>query len=143
MMDEENGAALDELFPIRETFHDFAGSKREFVITLGPHPNGFFLKAREQVSSESDAGYEFAAYSPVDPFFALGVLRDKIRKGLATRYLSHTDGMRGLGHDRLEGRVGFDGVVVDGEFISFDEFCSMLQAYEGFHISLEIADPYS
>ncbi len=80
--------------------------------------NGYFLRAREVTSSELDEGYQFAAYSPVDPFIALGMLRGKIREGLATRYLSREHGTLSLGHNKLKGRVGYEGIVVDGEFIS-------------------------
>jgi hypothetical protein len=43
----------------------------------------------------------------------------------------------------MKGRVSYGGVVVDGEFISFEEFCSILDTYEGFQFSLTIADPYN
>ncbi|HEX6384308.1 MAG TPA: hypothetical protein VF177_06535, partial [Anaerolineae bacterium] len=62
--------------------------------------------------------------------------------GLATRYLIEQFGRRFPGHDRLKGRIGFGGVVVDGEFVSFAELCSILDTYEGFQFSLTIVDPY-
>lgn len=70
------------------------------------------------------------------------MLRDKIRRGLATRYLSVEQGQRRLSHDSFKGRIGYGGVVVDGEFISFDELSYMLQTYEGFQISLTIVHIY-
>jgi hypothetical protein len=49
-------------------------------------------------------------YSPANPFSALGILRRKIRKGLAAQYLGTQLGQRGLSHDRMKGRVGYGGV---------------------------------
>ncbi len=142
-MKQQGDISAEPFFPTRETFQDFAGRQREFVIDLVPPMlNGYFLRAREVTNSELDEGYQFATYSPVAPFIALGMLRGKIREGLATRYLSREHGTLSLGHNKLKGRVGYEGIVVDGEFISFEMFCAILDAYEGFNISLEISDPY-
>jgi hypothetical protein len=142
MMSEQGEQWLDDHFPMEDSFADFSGKQREFVLTLQPHPRGYFLRATEKRQSHEDDGYHFAAYSPTDPFFALGLLRDKIRRGLATRYLTSEQGSRHFSHDRVKGRIGSGGVVVDGEFISFDEFGTMLQTYEGSQFSLTIVDPY-
>lgn len=142
MMSELGKPWLDDHFPMVESYADFSGRQREFVIELQPHPRGYFLRATETRQSQEDGGYHFAAYSPSDPFFALGVLRDKIRKGLATCYLTTQQGSRQLSHNRLNGRIGDGVVVVDGEFISFDELGYMLQSYEGFQFSLTIVDIY-
>lgn len=142
MMNEQGEQWLDEHFPIVESYADFSGKQREFVIEWQPHPRGYFLRATEKRQSQEDDGYQFSAYSPTDPFYALGVLRDKIRRGLATRYLTSEQGSRQLSHDRLKGRIGYGGIVVDGEFISFDELGYLLQTYEGFQFSLVIVDLY-
>lgn len=132
----------DEYFPSVEAFFDFRGRKREFEIDLLVQKTGYFLRATEKGCRGQARSYAFAAYSPASPFVALGLLREKIRRGLATRFLVKEGHHRQLSHDRMQGRVGDGGVVVDGAFISFDEFCAMLQVYEGFHFSLQIADPY-
>jgi hypothetical protein len=141
-MYQTNEPSPDEYFPTVESFPDFNGEKREFVIDLHVQARGYFLRAREKRSSEHEGGYKFAAYSPSDPFFALGVLRGKIRKGLATRYLVEEEERLSLTHDRLKGHITFRGVVVDGEFISLPELSTILETYEGFQFSLEIADPF-
>lgn len=141
-MDQADAASPEAYFPAVESFPDFNGNRREFVIDLHVQASGYFLRAREKRPYEDEGGYEFAAYSPSDPFFALGVLRDKIRKRLATRYLFAEKGDLSLSHDRLKGHIDSGGVVVDGEFFSFDDFCSILQTYEGFQFSLVIADPF-
>jgi hypothetical protein len=76
----------EEDFPTTETFPDFAGKKHTFVIELLVQPSGYFVRAHEEPRSELDEGYTVAAYSPTDPFFALGLLRSKIRRGLSNRY---------------------------------------------------------
>ncbi|MCB0014723.1 MAG: hypothetical protein KDE34_22565 [Anaerolineales bacterium] len=73
-MDEQQEQSLDDFFPIQETFSDFAGRQRQFRIELGAHPTGCFLRATEIRSPSASGGYSFAAYSPNDPFFALGQL---------------------------------------------------------------------
>lgn len=141
-MMSEDEQSIDDFFPKTETYPDFAGRKHTFVIALLELPSGYFLRAQEEPDSDLDDGYMFAAYSPTDPFFALGLLRDRIRRGLATRYLLSEGGRRRLSHDRAKGRIGSGGVVIDGKFVSFDEFSVMLQSYEGFSFSLAIQDIY-
>lgn len=142
MTHEQHAQSPEEFFPAVESFTDFAGKRRSFVITLLDLPMGYFVRAHERGREHGKGGYRFASYSPVDPFAALGLLRHKIRRGLATRYLVSEQGRRSLSHDRLKGTIDDGGVVVDGAFITFDELCYMLQTYEGFQISLTIADLY-
>lgn len=142
IMHEEDEQSAEEFFPTVESFPDFTGKQREFVVELQAHPNGYFLRATEKRRSSHEEGYSFAAYSPTDPFFALGHLRDKIRQGLATRYLTMSEHERTLSHDRLKGNISYGGVVVDGEFIPFDELWILLETYEGFQFTLTIVDPF-
>ncbi len=130
--------SLEKDFPKEETFTDCRGTEREFVIDASRVGSRYFVKARER--NDRPNGYEFAA-SSTDPYAALGQLRSKIRKGLSSRYLIFELGKRSLSHDEVKGHVGFGGVVVDGEFMSFKEFIEMLQTYEGWQFSLKIADP--
>jgi hypothetical protein len=141
-MHEQDELSSEEFFPAVESFSDFSGKQREFVIELMVQATGYFLRAREKRRAGDEGGYEFAAYSPASPFFALSTLRDKIRKGMATRYLDPEHGQGGLSHDRLKGRISHSGVVVDGRFISFEEFSSLLAGYEGSQFSLTVTDPY-
>lgn len=139
--DQDDWAAEND-FPMEESYPDFSGKQREFVIELHAQPRRYFLRATEKGESLQDDGHQFAAYSPSDPYFALGILRDKIRRGLATRYLVSDDGRPAFSHDNVQGRIGDGGVVIDGKFISFEQFATLLQTYEGFQFSLKIADPY-
>ena len=142
IMHEQDEESPEEFFPTVESFLDYTGKKREFVIELMVQTTGYFLRAREKRQHGDEGGYEFAAYSPANPFYALGILRGKIRRGLATRYLVVEQGERTPSHDRLKGHIGYGGVVVDGEFISFAELCAILDTYEGSPFSLTIVDPY-
>ena len=139
---EPENLSPEEYFPSKESFQDFTGKQREFLIDLHTQERGYFLRANEMHPSDKDGGYSFAAYSPTDPFFALGLLRNKIQKGLATRYLFVDQDERIPGHDRLKGHIGAGGVIVDGEFVPYDELCSILEIYVGFQFSLKIVDPF-
>ena len=125
-------------FPRRETFVDCRGESREFQIALVPAPGGYFLRATEL--HRGPEGYRFAAQHPTAAHLALGRLRDKIRRGIAIRYLVTENGREHPGHDRLAGTIGFGGVIVDGRFLSVEALWEMIQTYEGMHFSLRLAD---
>ena len=127
-------------FPLLETFTDCYGRSRQFTIALRTTPGGYFLTGKE--ADKPQGGYEFGAYAEADPYIALGRLRDKIRKGLSTRYLIVENGRRLPSHNVLKGHVGYGGFVVDGEFVPFEEFVTMLQTFEGHQFSLQLADPF-
>lgn len=129
-----------EDFPRVEIATDCCGNVRRFSVELLTTDGGFFLRAREL--GVETAGYEFAAHSEASPYLALGRLRARIREALATRYLTLEDGHRRFGHDRAVGRIGYSGMVIDGQEVPFEEFATMLQSYEGWQFSLKIADPY-
>lgn len=127
-------------FPASETFVDCCGKRREFALELLETGSGYFVRATEQVSGND--GYAFAAHSETDPYLALGRLRGKIQKGLATRYLTEGDDQLRLGHDVAVGHVSYGGVVLDGRYLSFDEFATILSGYEGWQFKFEIVDAY-
>lgn len=128
-----------KFFPATECYQDAAGKKREFLLTLSEPDKcpGYIVSA---VENGVVNGYEFDAFSEINPFEALGKVRKKIRKGLATKYLVHEHGRRLLSFDELSGRIGDGGIVVDGTFASFAEFAEILQIYEGSSFSLSIND---
>ena len=126
-------------FPSSEEFTDFAGRTRKFRLEQYPVPLGYGVCASEDV--EGDDGYVFQAFSTVDPFQALGDLRKRIRTLLSVRHLVEEDGRLSLTHDRMRGRIDYGGVVVDGIFLTFDQFVGLLHTYEGFQFDLKIVDP--
>ena len=93
-------------FPIEEEVEDHAGRTRRFLITSHEGPLGFTVRAQEQ--GAQGTGYEFAAYSETSPHNALGRLRQKMYRGLATRHITRSlHGYRML-HDKLNGRIASD-----------------------------------
>jgi hypothetical protein len=70
-------------FPIREEGEDHTGRRRSFVIRCHEGGLGFTVRAEEE--GRPDAGYQFSAYCETSPFSALGRLRQKMYRGVATR----------------------------------------------------------
>ncbi|MCE5227010.1 MAG: hypothetical protein LLG05_14290 [Porphyromonadaceae bacterium] len=121
-------------FPQKEDFLDFEGKKREFVYLIHKNDLGFMVRAKET----KDIGYEFHAFSEINPLNALGELRQKIKKRLSTRYLQKEEGRYNLYHDEAKGQIGYGGVIIDGVFIPFEQLNEMIQTYEGFYIEFKI-----
>jgi hypothetical protein len=145
-MSKENGIRLvsgggQGGFPIRETFEDFAGRKRNFVIDCHEGPLGYTVRAIEE--KPKGEGYEFAAYSETTPDAALGRLREKARRSMAVRHLSSD---RNLLHDTLTGRITSDRkrglfLVVDGIAVDMEDLTRLLETHEGYEFELRIKDP--
>lgn len=131
-------------FPIREEVEDFAGRKRMFVITANEGPHGFTLRAAEE--GRNYEGYGFAGFSETSPFAALGPLRAKMYRALATRHVTGKPGGYQMLHDKLSGRITTDddgevALIVDGVPVSLENLASILKTHEGWGINLEIRDP--
>ena len=133
-MAESNGKPDD--FPDTESFRDCCGNLRTFDLDLNVTEGGYFLRATEQ--SRGDGGYRVAAHSETSPYLALGALRAKIRKYLSVRYLTEEYGRKALSHGTALGFISYGGLIIDGDFIPFEEFVDILQTYEGWELSLNI-----
>lgn len=138
----QRGAMGDE-FPLRDEVVDFAGKPRTFVISCHSTPLGFTIRAVEE-AADGD-GYEFAAYSETTPYSALGRVRDKIRRGLATRHLAGSPGHYQMTHDTIRGRITTDSehqlvLVVDGQPLDMDDVAAILNSHEGWNFELRIRD---
>jgi hypothetical protein len=86
-------------------------------------------------------GFLFRSYSETSPYSALGHLRDKIRRSLATRHLSGSRGGRDMLHDTLRGRITSGGdrgvvLVVDGKPLDMDDLARILESWEGWEFEL-------
>jgi hypothetical protein len=132
-----------EDFPIREEVEDHAGRRRAFVINCHEGGLGFTVRAEEEGSP--DAGYQFAAYSETSPYSALGRLRQKMRRGVATRHLTGSSGANEMLHDKLSGRITSDSngdlvLVVDGKGVGIENLVAMLLTHEGWEFELQIVD---
>ena len=66
----------------------------------------------------TDDGYAFVAHSETDPYLALGWLRGKIHKGLATRYLAAAEPQPRLGHDVAVDHISDGGVSSTGSMLT-------------------------
>ena len=139
MSNKSNDKKFDE-FPFEEIFIDHSGKPRHFNISiLETTIEGYFIEAKEITKG---GGYQFETYSSVSPFTALGRMRDKIRRELATRYTyKHENGQIALTHDKIYGRISYNGIIIDGSLIEFDHFIELLSTYEGSNISITLIDP--
>lgn len=141
MRNGEDGWASD--FPIREQVEDCAGRMRLFTIDCHEGGLGFTVRATED--DHRGAGYEFAAYSETSPYSALYRVRQKLRRGLATRHVTGSPGDYRMLHDRLSGRITSDGnggvlLVVDGLGLGLEDLASILESHEGWGFELRIVD---
>jgi hypothetical protein len=132
-----------EGFPLHDEVEDFAGRMRRFVIDCYEGPLGFTVRAQEVRSGGE--GYEFGAYSETSPWSALGRVRRKMHRALATRHLSGSPGAYRMLHDRLRGRItwsseGGTKLVVDGSELGMDDLASLLASHEGWTFELRLAD---
>lgn len=128
-------------FPIDEAVEDYSGKTRMFTITCFDAGLGFTVRAREK--RRAPGGYGFWSYSETSPYAALGRVREKMRRNLASRYITRSGGRYQMLHDRLRGRIASDGrggvqIVVDGIPLSIDDLQSMLATHEGFELEISI-----
>lgn len=130
-------------FPIQETVEDCSGRDRSFLIHCHEGPLGYTVRASEK--GGDGLGYEFTACSETSPYSALGRVREKMSRELATRHLSAKhDGPRML-HDTLKGRIASGGnggvvLVVDGVGLRIDDLEALLTSREGWEFELRITD---
>jgi hypothetical protein len=130
-------------FPLREEVEDCAGRRRSFVVTCHEGGLGFTVRATEEEGQGS--AYEFAAYSETSPYSALGRVREKLHRGLATRHITGSPGGYRMLHDKLSGRITSDLaggplLVVDGVPLAVDDLASILKSSEGCSFELRITD---
>jgi hypothetical protein len=130
-------------FPILEIVEDFAGKQRKFIINCHEGGLGYTVRASEE--GKDGLGYQFAAYSETSPYSALGRVREKLSRGLATRHITTSHGDVRMLHDRLKGRITSAGegrvaVVVDGIPLGIEEIETFLRSREGWELELRIVD---
>jgi hypothetical protein len=131
---------MKDNFPVDEIFTDYAGKKRKFVFSYRHLEElGMYSVYAEELINTDGEGYKFSSSKSNIPH-ALGDLRQKIRRRLSTRYLSGIFDQPSFSFDEVIGQIGNGGVVIDGKFLSFEQFCEVLQTYEGFLFELKIKD---
>ena len=129
-------------FPIQETAEDFAGRKRQFEISMHELGLGFMVQA-DEVGADG-LGYEFSAFDQASPYLALGKLRAKMQRTLATRHLTKAEFGFFPSHDTLRGRITSDDgeavFVIDGTPLSLAQFGQLVATHEGFDFTLRFLD---
>jgi hypothetical protein len=130
---------------IVETYCAADGRPVQFLITTRKFPSGFLLEAEETPDSRGTRfGYRFSAFSTINPWRALGPLRDKIRRNLAIKYLDTSEPFALPTHDELVGRIDYSSedeevvLEIDGRKVTKDEFWRIVSTYEGFEIELKL-----
>ena len=109
------------------------------------HEGGLGFTVRAEEEGCGGTGYDFAAYSETSPYSALGRVRQKMHRGLATRHVTGSPGAYRMLHDRLRGRITSDGaggvlLVVDGVSLGVEDLAQMLGSHEGWEFELRIVD---
>jgi hypothetical protein len=130
-------------FPLREEVEDCSGKTRWFLITCHETGLGFTLRAEEEGAENN--GYEFGACSETSPYSALGRLRQKMSRGLATRHITGSPGSYRMLHDKISGRITSDSergvaLVVDGIPLEMDDLAAILASHEGWGFEMQIVD---
>lgn len=135
---DDPSAGLPE-FSSRELFTDCTGAHRAFDIEIHLiRHHGYSGFARE-VTTRGDGGYMFRTFTVASLPLALARLRQRVRAGIALRYLIPGDGAGAqMPFERLRGRIEAGGVVVDGKLIEWDEFNRLLESHEGWEFDLRI-----
>lgn len=129
-------------FPIRETYFDAASQRVEFEIDVQPTMIPGFTLSAVEINPDRE-GYAFEVYTESNVPLALDRIRDVIRRGISTKYLSGSYAQTGLhstSHDVIRGRISHDGVVIDGELFSFGDFGELLQTGGYFYFEMRLAE---
>ena len=133
----------DKDFPIRQAFTDSSGQARQFVISFFPVNLGFAVQAEEE--GKDGQGYFFREFDPTSPYLALGRLRGRISQALSTRHIEEQEpGNFQATHQTVRGRISYGsdevGFVIDGQFLTLQQFGKMVETFEGFEFRLDIFD---
>lgn len=133
----------DKDFPIRQAFTDCAGQPRHFVISYFHASLGFGVQAEEE--GKDGQGFFFREFDATSPYLALGRIRGRIEKTLATRHIEQREpGNFQATHRTVRGRISYsDGevaFVIDGQLLTLQQFGKMVETFEGFEFRLDIRD---
>lgn len=132
------------------TIEDDEGTSRTFQVEMRIYPIGIYLEAREN----KDLGYLFAIHGELheNQRDLLKKLVEKVKNGIQEKQIEtgtfqNGQVFRSIIHDNIVGRLEFDEtsdgqplVIIDGNPYTWEEVGSMLMAYEGFQIKLEMHD---
>lgn len=130
-------------FPIRQAFTDCSGQTRHFVISYFRATPGFGVQAEEE--GQDGQGFFFREFDATSPYLALGRLRGRIEKALATRHIEQREpGNFQATHGIVRGRISYSNgevaFVIDGQLLTLPQFGKMVETFEGFEFRLDIRD---
>ena len=113
------------------------------MISYFPASLGFGVQAEEE--GKEGQGFFFREFDATSPYLALGRLRGRIEKALATRHIEQQDsGSFRATHRTLRGRISYsDGqvaFVMDGQLLTLPQFAEMVETFEGFEFRLDIGE---
>ena len=135
-----------DVFPIREDFEDFSGKRRWFEICMVRLQLGYSVSATEEGTRDGQ-GYFFREFDPISEYLALGRLRGRIQRALATRHLQErSPGEFQSLHNTLRGRISYASgtrevaFVIDGKFVTLTQFSKIAESYEGWEFRMEFLD---
>ena len=135
----------DRDVPIRQAFTDCSGQTRHFVITYYPLRLGFGVHAEEE--GKDGQGYFFREFDAASPYLALGRVRGRIERALATRHIErrHQPDVEGdyqMTHQTVRGRVSYAenevAFVIDGQRLTLQQLGKMIETFEGYEFRLDI-----
>ncbi len=120
-----------------------SGRERPFLIDCREGPLGRTVRALEV--GANGLGYEFAAFSETSPYSALGRVRAKMSRELATRHLPWGKDRPRMLQDILRGRIasadeGDVVLVVYGVALRLNDLEAVLRSHEGWEFELRIVD---
>jgi hypothetical protein len=135
-----------DVFPLRDDFCDCCGRRRRFVISMEDVQLGYSLRATEE-PAEGEDGYYFREFDANSPFLALGRLRGRIQRALATRHLEERAPGDFLAlHDTLRGRISYSSdndelaFVIDGKSLTLAQFAKIVEVFEGCQFRLDFLE---
>ncbi|WP_227938669.1 DUF7713 domain-containing protein [Alkalihalobacillus deserti] len=129
---------------------DYAGVRREFIITQRLNPVGILIEAEEK----KEYGYKFAVHGELDcdQVELFQRLQEKVKQGITTSYVTTRKFPSGqqvetIKNDKIVGRLDYDElnedtpmVVIDGKPYTWEQLGKMVQAFEGFQIKVKMVD---
>lgn len=127
---------------------DATGESHAFDIVSRFCATGHAMDAVEVREGEA-RGYSFSVLGDfeIDAMALFGELYERMRQGLATRYVRRGElGWQLTEDDRLAGRIEWDDatngevplLVIDGETFTWDQVGKMLMTYEGFVVEMKV-----
>ena len=137
-----------ELKPI--TLRDCSGKPHKFHFFTHSVPTGLEIEAYEVIDGERK-GYEFCVLAPHDCNQSNLILDlyEKIKRGLAKKYLEMDSGRKFFKNMRVVGKIAWDDnyggeipeLYIDGERVTWTELGRMLMTFEGWQFKMDIIDP--